>query len=136
MSSPVPCWDAAHAENGCGLPADAAVPAPADWLRCQGESRVVAEGAADCWKGVFRLLEAPIRKLRVWNAWGVTVEDPGGYRFLLCRRSWSSQAWPAASSGPAGGGEAARPVRAVRAVTTITARPSATIAAPTYSGEV
>ncbi|MGC5412327.1 VOC family protein, partial [Streptomyces sp. DT225] len=23
-----------------------------------------------------------------WNEWGVTVEDPDGYRLVLCRRSW------------------------------------------------
>ncbi|MET7382325.1 VOC family protein [Streptomyces sp. NPDC005526] len=25
-----------------------------------------------------------------WNEWGVTVEDPDGYRPVLCRRSWSN----------------------------------------------
>lgn len=25
-----------------------------------------------------------------WNAWGVTVEDPDGYRLALCRRAWSN----------------------------------------------
>jgi catechol 2,3-dioxygenase-like lactoylglutathione lyase family enzyme len=25
-----------------------------------------------------------------WDAWGVTVEDPDGYRLVLCRRSWTS----------------------------------------------
>ncbi|MFD4855890.1 VOC family protein [Streptomyces atratus] len=25
-----------------------------------------------------------------WNEWGVTVEDPDGYRLVLCRRSWSN----------------------------------------------
>lgn len=24
------------------------------------------------------------------NTWGVTVEDPDGYRLVLCRRSWSN----------------------------------------------
>ncbi|WP_263172161.1 VOC family protein [Streptomyces sp. SCSIO ZS0520] len=23
-----------------------------------------------------------------WNTWGVTVEDPDGYRLVLCRRGW------------------------------------------------
>ncbi|WLQ34814.1 VOC family protein [Streptomyces castrisilvae] len=23
-----------------------------------------------------------------WNEWGVTVEDPDGYRVVLCRRGW------------------------------------------------
>lgn len=26
-----------------------------------------------------------------WNTWGVTVEDPDGYRLVLCTRSWSNQ---------------------------------------------
>jgi catechol 2,3-dioxygenase-like lactoylglutathione lyase family enzyme len=25
-----------------------------------------------------------------WNEWGVTIEDPDGYRLVLCRRSWSN----------------------------------------------
>ncbi len=25
-----------------------------------------------------------------WNEWGVTVEDPDGYRLVLCRRGWSA----------------------------------------------
>lgn len=25
-----------------------------------------------------------------WNAWGVTMEDPDGYRLVLCRRAWSN----------------------------------------------
>lgn len=25
-----------------------------------------------------------------WNEWGVTVEDPDGYRLVLCRRGWSN----------------------------------------------
>jgi catechol 2,3-dioxygenase-like lactoylglutathione lyase family enzyme len=25
-----------------------------------------------------------------WNEWGVTVEDPDGYRLVLCRRTWSN----------------------------------------------
>ncbi|MET7685365.1 VOC family protein [Streptomyces sp. NPDC005423] len=25
-----------------------------------------------------------------WNEWGVTVEDPDGYRLVLCTRSWSN----------------------------------------------
>ncbi|MFJ3617030.1 VOC family protein [Streptomyces iakyrus] len=25
-----------------------------------------------------------------WNAWGVTLEDPDGYRLVLCRRAWSN----------------------------------------------
>jgi catechol 2,3-dioxygenase-like lactoylglutathione lyase family enzyme len=25
-----------------------------------------------------------------WNEWGVTVEDPDGYRLVLCRRAWSN----------------------------------------------
>ncbi|MGP4112554.1 VOC family protein [Streptomyces sp. 4N509B] len=25
-----------------------------------------------------------------WNRWGVTVEDPDGYRLVLCARAWSS----------------------------------------------
>ncbi|MEU2668828.1 VOC family protein [Streptomyces sp. NPDC007164] len=25
-----------------------------------------------------------------WNAWGVTFEDPDGYRLVLCRRGWSN----------------------------------------------
>lgn len=25
-----------------------------------------------------------------WNQWGVTVEDPDGYRLVLCRRTWSN----------------------------------------------
>ncbi|WP_156723706.1 VOC family protein [Streptomyces apocyni] len=25
-----------------------------------------------------------------WNEWGVTVEDPDGYRLVLCTRAWSS----------------------------------------------
>ncbi|MHC0428969.1 VOC family protein [Streptomyces sp. O3] len=25
-----------------------------------------------------------------WNAWGVTVEDPDGYRLVLCTRAWSN----------------------------------------------
>ncbi|MGW5211740.1 VOC family protein [Streptomyces sp. NPDC004051] len=26
-----------------------------------------------------------------WNEWGVTVEDPDGYRLVLCRRGWSNR---------------------------------------------
>ncbi|MER6999000.1 VOC family protein [Streptomyces sp. NPDC000410] len=25
-----------------------------------------------------------------WNEWGVTVEDPDGYRLVLCARGWSN----------------------------------------------
>jgi hypothetical protein len=25
-----------------------------------------------------------------WNTWGVTVEDPDGYRLVLCKRQWSN----------------------------------------------
>lgn len=25
-----------------------------------------------------------------WNRWGVTVEDPDGYRLVLCERGWSN----------------------------------------------
>lgn len=25
-----------------------------------------------------------------WNEWGVTVEDPDGYRLVLCARAWSN----------------------------------------------
>ncbi|MFJ2647938.1 VOC family protein [Streptomyces sp. NPDC087420] len=25
-----------------------------------------------------------------WNAWGITVEDPDGYRLVLCTRAWSN----------------------------------------------
>ncbi|WP_405686429.1 VOC family protein [Streptomyces sp. NBC_00057] len=25
-----------------------------------------------------------------WNEWGVTVEDPDGYRLVLCTRDWSN----------------------------------------------
>ncbi|KAF3390270.1 putative protein YycE [Penicillium rolfsii] len=25
-----------------------------------------------------------------WNTWGVTLEDPDGYRFVLCTRQWSN----------------------------------------------
>ena len=25
-----------------------------------------------------------------WNEWGVTVEDPDGYRLVLCTRGWSN----------------------------------------------
>ncbi|MEW2528238.1 VOC family protein [Streptomyces sp. NPDC047071] len=25
-----------------------------------------------------------------WNEWGVTVEDPDGYRLVLCTRAWSN----------------------------------------------
>ncbi|NBM14949.1 VOC family protein [Streptomyces sp. GC420] len=25
-----------------------------------------------------------------WNQWGVTVQDPDGYRLVLCRRGWSN----------------------------------------------
>ncbi|MFF0767134.1 VOC family protein [Streptomyces sp. NPDC003737] len=25
-----------------------------------------------------------------WNEWSVTIEDPDGYRLVLCRRSWSN----------------------------------------------
>jgi catechol 2,3-dioxygenase-like lactoylglutathione lyase family enzyme len=25
-----------------------------------------------------------------WNEWGVTVEDPDGYRLVLCQRGWSN----------------------------------------------
>ncbi|MFF1380019.1 VOC family protein [Streptomyces sp. NPDC058308] len=25
-----------------------------------------------------------------WNEWGVTVEDPDGYRLVLCKRAWSN----------------------------------------------
>jgi catechol 2,3-dioxygenase-like lactoylglutathione lyase family enzyme len=25
-----------------------------------------------------------------WNTWGVTVEDPDGYRLVLCTRAWSN----------------------------------------------
>ncbi|OAH12484.1 VOC family protein [Streptomyces jeddahensis] len=25
-----------------------------------------------------------------WNTWGVTVEDPDGYRLVLCTRDWSN----------------------------------------------
>ncbi|MCB5909214.1 VOC family protein [Streptomyces pinistramenti] len=24
-----------------------------------------------------------------WDAWGVTLEDPDGYRLVLCRRAWN-----------------------------------------------
>jgi catechol 2,3-dioxygenase-like lactoylglutathione lyase family enzyme len=24
-----------------------------------------------------------------WNTWGVTIEDPDGYRLVLCRRAWA-----------------------------------------------
>ncbi|GAA4896175.1 VOC family protein [Streptomyces coeruleoprunus] len=26
-----------------------------------------------------------------WNTWGVTVEDPDGYRLVLCTRGWSNR---------------------------------------------
>ncbi|QKW05327.1 VOC family protein [Streptomyces sp. NA04227] len=26
-----------------------------------------------------------------WNEWGVTVEDPDGYRLVLCRRGWHNE---------------------------------------------
>lgn len=26
-----------------------------------------------------------------WETWGVTVEDPDGYRVVLCQRSWANQ---------------------------------------------
>ncbi|MFJ3669787.1 VOC family protein [Streptomyces sp. NPDC090106] len=26
-----------------------------------------------------------------WNEWGVTVEDPDGYRLVLCERAWSNR---------------------------------------------
>ncbi|MCH0542967.1 VOC family protein [Streptomyces sp. MUM 203J] len=26
-----------------------------------------------------------------WNQWGVTVEDPDGYRLVLCTRGWSNR---------------------------------------------
>lgn len=25
-----------------------------------------------------------------WNEWGITVEDPDGYRLVLCTRAWSN----------------------------------------------
>ncbi|SDK20853.1 VOC family protein [Streptomyces indicus] len=25
-----------------------------------------------------------------WNEWGVTIEDPDGYRLVLCTRAWSN----------------------------------------------
>jgi len=25
-----------------------------------------------------------------WNEWGVTIEDPDGYRLVLCERAWSN----------------------------------------------
>ncbi|MGW7595667.1 VOC family protein, partial [Streptomyces rubiginosohelvolus] len=25
-----------------------------------------------------------------WHEWGVTIEDPDGYRLVLCRRGWSN----------------------------------------------
>ncbi|MER7478088.1 VOC family protein [Streptomyces sp. NPDC126510] len=25
-----------------------------------------------------------------WNEWGVTIQDPDGYRLVLCRRAWSN----------------------------------------------
>ncbi|MEU1071640.1 MULTISPECIES: VOC family protein [unclassified Streptomyces] len=25
-----------------------------------------------------------------WNEWGVTIEDPDGYRLVLCKRGWSN----------------------------------------------
>lgn len=25
-----------------------------------------------------------------WNEWGVTVEDPDGYRLVLCTRAWAN----------------------------------------------
>ncbi|MFE0812754.1 VOC family protein [Streptomyces sp. NPDC058794] len=25
-----------------------------------------------------------------WNRWGVTIEDPDGYRLVLCERGWSN----------------------------------------------
>ncbi|WP_031524589.1 VOC family protein [Streptomyces sp. NRRL F-5123] len=25
-----------------------------------------------------------------WNRWGVTIEDPDGYRLVLCERAWSN----------------------------------------------
>ncbi|HYI14178.1 MAG TPA: hypothetical protein VEX37_02230, partial [Thermomicrobiales bacterium] len=27
-----------------------------------------------------------------WDRYGVTIEDPDGYRLVLCERSWSSEA--------------------------------------------
>ncbi|MFD8720884.1 VOC family protein [Streptomyces sp. NPDC059629] len=29
-----------------------------------------------------------------WNRWGVTVEDPDGYRLVLCERDWSNAQRP------------------------------------------
>lgn len=26
-----------------------------------------------------------------WNTWGVTIEDPDGYRVVLCQRKWSNR---------------------------------------------
>jgi len=26
-----------------------------------------------------------------WDRWGVTIEDPDGYRLVLCERSWSNK---------------------------------------------
>ncbi|TRV74678.1 VOC family protein [Streptomyces sp. 130] len=34
-----------------------------------------------------------------WNEWGVTVEDPDGYRLVLCRRGWRPRAGAPLSGG-------------------------------------
>jgi hypothetical protein len=26
-----------------------------------------------------------------WNTWGVTIEDPDGYRLVLCMRAWANR---------------------------------------------
>jgi catechol 2,3-dioxygenase-like lactoylglutathione lyase family enzyme len=42
---------------------------------------------------VERLVEAGGRRVSqgpYWNRWGVTIEDPDGYRLVLSTRSWSN----------------------------------------------
>lgn len=43
---------------------------------------------------VQRLCEAGGRQVKArnpyWDEWGVTVEDPDGYRLVLCRRGWAN----------------------------------------------
>jgi catechol 2,3-dioxygenase-like lactoylglutathione lyase family enzyme len=41
-----------------------------------------------------RLIEAGGRVVSqgpYWDRWGVTIEDPDGYRLVLCTRSWSNR---------------------------------------------
>jgi len=44
-------------------------------------------------EGVARLVASGGRRVEAlnpyWDEWGVTVQDPDGYRLVLCQRSWT-----------------------------------------------